>query len=448
MNARIGRAGASGVVAVVVCVLAWVPVVAQEPPGRVRNLSLEEALRLAEESSEQVAITRAGVTRSRGEQKRAKSEYFPQVFGSASYTRTLRSEFQDIDFGGVVVDTAQARRCDTFTANPSLPLAQRVDSLEAMVGCSSGADPFAGIGDLPFGREHQYNVGVSVSQTVFSGGRVQSQNRIARVGRETAETELQSSRAQLALDVTQAYYDAVLSDRLLAIAEQTLAQADTTLAQVRLAFNVGNQAEFEVLRAKVTFDNQRPVVIQRESDRTLAYIRLEQLLDLPLDAPLALTSELEGDGFVPVSNVAAALDLPLDTTTMRRAPVRQAADAVRIQEQSLKIAKSQRLPNISLNTTYGRVAYPVDVISDFGTLRSNWTVAASLQVPIFTGGRISGDEMVARANLDEARARLELTEELAALDTRTALEQLEAAEATWQASQGTIEQAAKAYSIA
>jgi outer membrane protein TolC len=87
-------------------------------------------------------------------------------------------------------------------------------------------------------------------------------------------------------------------------------------------------------------------------------------------------------------------------------------------------------------------------LPEWNSFRSNWTVSAGIQVPIFTGGRLKGDAMVAEANLQDARARLQQTRELAALDTRTAVERLRASEAAWQASAGTVEQATRAYAIA
>ena len=75
-------------------------------------------------------------------------------------------------------------------------------------------------------------------------------------------------------------------------------------------------------------------------------------------------------------------------------------------------------------------------------------MTAQLQVPLFTGGRITGDEMVARANLIEARENYQQVKELAALDARSALAELEQAVSAWAASQGTAEQAARAYRIA
>jgi outer membrane protein len=55
---------------------------------------------------------------------------------------------------------------------------------------------------------------------------------------------------------------------------------------------------------------------------------------------------------------------------------------------------------------------------------------------------------VAEADLLESRARLRQTQDAARLDTRTALERLESARAQYQASAGTVEQAARAYQIA
>ena len=55
-----------------------------------RPLSLEEAIRLATPASEAVGIARAGVDRARGPQAQARSEQFPQLTGSASYTKLER----------------------------------------------------------------------------------------------------------------------------------------------------------------------------------------------------------------------------------------------------------------------------------------------------------------------------------------------------------------------
>lgn len=432
------------------CSLLLFLAVAQTASGQerqLRALTLSQALELAEKRSESIGIARAGLARAAGDRRRARSAYFPQLSGSASYQRTLQSQFSALD-AGTDTSTTPALSCDRFVAQPGLPIDQRLDSLENAVECASAADPFGGLRNLPFGRENTYRFGLSFSQTLFSGGRVRGQVQAAGAGVRSAAIGLTSARAQLLLDVTGAYYDASLADRLLTIALATLDQADTTLSQTQLAREVGNLSEFDLLRARVTRDNQRPIVIQRRADRDLAYFRLKSLLDVPLDEPLALTTELGDTALTDSAPLETLARTSGDTGAAARAPVRQAAEAVEAQRGLLRVARGQRLPQVALTSQYAQLGYP-EKVSPFGArFVDDWVVSLGLQLPIFTGGRIGGEEDVARANLSEAELRLQQTHELAEVDTRNAATQLEAADAAWQASAGTVEQAARAYQIA
>jgi outer membrane protein TolC len=420
---------------------------AQTPAPVARPLSLVEALDIAEGQSEAVGIARQEVARAEGERRRARSAYFPQLTGTASYQRTLRSQFSALQS-----DTSTGpppEDCPSFSPRPGLTVDQRLDSLEAAVSCASNADPFAGLGgDLPFGRENTYRFGLSFSQSLFTGGRVSGQAAAAGAGVRSASVGLTSARAQLLLDVTQAYYDAALGDRLVTIALATLEQTDTTLSQTQLARNVGNQSEFDLLRARVTRDNQRPVVIQRQAARDLAYDRLRQILNLPLSQTLALTTQLGDTALVQPARLAELVQTPADTSSEARAPVRQASEAVRAQEGLLRVARAQQWPQLTLSSDYAEFGYPNDVSPVGTSYLSDWAVTLGVQLPLFTGGRIRGDREVARANLEQAKLRLQQTRELAQVDARSAQLQLASAEAAWQASSGTEEQATRAYQIA
>jgi len=410
-----------------------------------RRMSLDDALNLAESRSEDIAIAQAGVERARGQEVKAHSGYWPQITGSLSYTRTLKSIFQGLGSD----TTGSPPSCASFHPNPSAPLDQRVALLEQALGCApSSGNLFSDFSSVGFGSANQYTLGLQFTQSLFSGGRVGAQVRQAGAQRETAEISLTAARAQLILQVTQAYYDAALSDRLLEIAVATLAQADTTLAQTRVAKNVGNQPEFDLLRAQVTRDNQVPVVIQRRSNRDLAYLRLKQALDLPLDEQVVLTTTLGDTGSAVSSRLAALLASSPDTISSQRAPVREADQAVAADRAALTVAKAQRIPTLTLSSQFGREAFPNSGFPDWSQFRSNWTVTGGIQVPLFTGGSIHGDELVAEANLRESQARQRQTRQLAALDTRDAVSQLEASQAQFAASEGTVEQAVKAYQIA
>jgi len=87
-------------------------------------------------------------------------------------------------------------------------------------------------------------------------------------------------------------------------------------------------------------------------------------------------------------------------------------------------------------------------VPSWSSFLTNWSVAVGLTMPIFTGGRIKGDKLVASADLDQARLLLRQTAESAELDARSSSRQLRTATEALRASEGTAEQADRAYRIA
>jgi outer membrane protein TolC len=430
-----------------------------------RALSLDEALRMAESQSEAVHIAQAGVLRAHGSQMQAFSQYLPQLNGTVNYTRTLASQFSALQSapapappaGTPPVPPTDTMRfftpCTRYLAPAGAGEIERVLGLENFARCSSSGGTGIDFTKVGFGAANQYNLGLSGSMTLFSGGRVSAQNRAANAGRRTADIELAAQRAQLSLDVTEAYTDAVLADRLVAIAESSLAQTESVLQQTRLAREVGNQSEFELLRAQVTRDNQVPAVLQRRTNRDLAYLRIKQILNLPAREPLTLSTQLADENDLLAASRTTGVPSVLsaaeaDTSANDRAPVRQLMESLVAQEAQLRVARSEAFPTLTVSSSYGRLAFPTGAVPSWSNFLTNWTVTVGASMPLFTGGRIRGSEMVAEASLREARERVQQVRELAALDAEQTVAQLDQAEAALKASVGTAAQAAKAYTIA
>jgi len=196
-------------------------------------------------------------------------------------------------------------------------------------------------------------------------------------------------------------------------------------------------------------DNQRPTVIRARANREAAYLRLRQLLGLPADAPLQLDVDLEAADLAAPAPFAAALDVVQQATTAAfRTAIEQAQLAVRIRELGLAIVDSAKKPNVNFVSSYGITNYPNRIYPDFGSLRNNWTLGAQVTMPVFKGFLIEAERRGAKADLTEAEARLKQAKELAELQRATALQDLEAARAAWEATAGTITQATRAYEIA
>ena len=93
------RAAVAGLLVVIGSALVPLVLHAQQPVAAPTAISLADALRLAERVSHTVRTSEAGVLRSRGQQFQARSQYLPQVNGSASYQRIIESQFQAISKG-------------------------------------------------------------------------------------------------------------------------------------------------------------------------------------------------------------------------------------------------------------------------------------------------------------------------------------------------------------
>jgi len=407
-----------------------------------RELSLDEALALATDSDERVTVARAGVERANANVRRTESQGLPQVDGSVVYTRTLTSQFEGIAGGG---DDEEAPplppECSgPFNPDPNLPLDERVALLERRLACPA-ASPFGGLdfSQLGFGAPNTWNIGLSFNWLLWSGGRIAAQVRAAEALRDIARSNIGSSEAQVRLDVTEAYFDAQLASELVDISEKSLANSEETLRLTQLRADAGAQADFDVLQARVARDNQRPLLIRRRSQAELAMERLRTLLDLPSNEGLILTT--------PVS-AAASRDVDTDLAVTERVAVQQASERVTAARAGIDAARAQRYPTVAATSQYGLVAYSESVFPKPDAFRDNWTVGAALQIPLYTGGRINAEIDSAKADLLEAEAQLEQSIEAATLDTASALAELAAARATWEATNGTVEQAERAYAIA
>jgi outer membrane protein TolC len=349
----------------------------------------------------------------RGNALEARSFRKPRLNAYTSYDRTLKSEFEG--FGG-------------FASDSTAP----ADSESA---------------EVPFGSAHTYRAGLAASYMVFSGGRGLAQSRAAASTRRAAEIGFTSARAQLRLDVAEAYYNAMLSDRLLRIAEWTFEQADSTYNRAALVSAAGRAPEFDVVRAKASRDRQRPIVIQRQAEHDVALLRLRHLLHLTPTADLVLPTDILASAPT-ADGLQEQLDVTLRGRGIDRSAVREAAESVVRGEQMVAASEAGHLPTVTLTSTYERVAYPLDGNPSWSKARANWTVGGRIDLPVLSGGHQNGSDAMAHAELDAARARLRLTQQLAELDTRSSIARLAAAEAALSATDATVAEAQKAYDIA
>ncbi len=419
---------------------------AQSSTPAARPLTLEDAFRLAEPSSDDVRIAQNAVTRAKGQYLQTRASVLPQLTASANYSHTIQNQFAAI-----------TKRF----AQPVDPNAPRDTTTQA-------TNPIA----LLFGSPNSITLGLQASQPLYLDGRFQLANRVAKANEDVYRYGLRTAKAKLRYDIASAYFDAVIAEKFLQIAESSLVQTERTLRQTTLQRQVGTVAEYDLLRSRVAVDAQRPLLIQAQQNRDIATLQLKQLLNLPLTEALMLATPIQDADMQKALDVArmdndarpsagsglstnGAMTMPKlnprDTSPDSRSAVQQAQALLEVQKGALRQAQLAQVPVLNLTTNYQRFAYPTNsdiiprTLADFYPA---WTVGLGFTVPIWTSGRISGDKMVARANVADAEARVHQGQRAASLDVQLALKSLEQSEANWLASIGTEEQADKALRIA
>lgn len=420
------------------------PAGAQQQTGEAVRLSLDAALERTLSESEEVRLARTRLDAADARADAAWSAALPQINTQLAYTKALRSVFSDAGGGVAIPDSLR------FDPDPTAPIEQRVAYLEDRTPTAAVAALGGLFNDLPFGNENTWVAGLSVSQPVFAGGRIQSQIEAARHAEDAARYGYEDAAADVVLQVRRAYYDAALAGATQEIVEASVELAREHLSDVRLRESAGRASELEVLRAEVELENLVPQSVQAGNARELALLNLKRLVNLPADAELELTTELvaaDAPGGLAVGPLP-----PLERVADEiagRASLRAARSQVAIAEEQVDIARSAYLPSVSLNANLTRQAFPT---GDFGIpgggdWRDDWSVGFAVSWPLFQGLRRSAQLDEAEAQREQAELQFAQLRESVALEYEQALGEMERSRALIAAAERTVEQAERVYAL-
>jgi outer membrane protein len=389
---------------------------AQASPDTVR-LDLGEAVSRALSQGEEAALAREQLTRADAQIRQARAGGLPQISGSLTYDRTLRSVF-DISGGA-----------------PTDPPPEDPPPIDF-------GDLF---GDLPFGQPNTWIASLQLGQALYSGGRVGAARRVAQLGRSAMERNVAEVEASVAREVREGYFQALLAEAMVAIAAESHALATEQLRVVESFFRQGTVSEFEVLQARVERDNLEPQIVAARNARELAAANLKRLVNLPQDQPMELVTPLMAEvrDIDRASVLAAALSRPA---------LRAAADQVLIQESLIRIARADRMPTVSAFGNFSWQAFPEGLVPSGipggSQWREDWGLGFQVSVPIFDGFRTSGSIQEARSNARQAGLQESQLREAVRMEVASALAAFDAARAQIEARRATVAQAARGFELA
>jgi len=292
-------------------------------------------------------------------------------------------------------------------------------------------------------RQFSRTTDVTLSQPLYTWGKIGAAIRAAEVGLKTADEQLRLYRQAAYRDVTTAFYDILLTRELFQLAGENLAQKKRHQDETRRRFAIGVATDYDVLAADVAVENARPEVIRSENSIRTARERLRFLLAIEgedLDVSGALGS---------VPEQATTYQAALESARKHRPELSDARLRIGIYDELITIAAADNKPRLDLKGSAGW--HWLDVNSAGAGLNDNgpaWNVGVFLTFPFFDGLKTSGRVMQARSDLRTRQIEESRLQDAVALEIRDAGNAVREASEIVQALSGTVRQAERLVQMA
>lgn len=305
----------------------------------------------------------------------------------------------------------------------------------------SRTDPTTSAGEV----YDSYSSRVSLSQNLYDFGKTATQVKIQEFNRDSTRSELEYIRTQVSFGVKQAYFELLRAGRNRDVSREMVGQFQQHLDQASAFFEVGTKPKFDVTKAEVDLSNAKLNLIKAENAFRLARVALNSTMGLP-EAPDYDVADQLSSRLVEVD-----LDETIRKAYDRRSDLKAIAEMRRSLEQSIELARKSDYPTIAGNAGYGwgGGSFPLDqgwsfgaevsvpLFSGFSTKYKVAEAQANLDVltanEAFLRQTIDQDVRQAWLNLREAAERGVAAE----LIVRQAMENLELANGRYAAGVGS-----------
>lgn len=351
-----------------------------EAVGEQRVLTLTEAIDVALANNSDVKRSLLSLQTADEQVRTAWSEVLPDISASATYTRNLE----------IPVNFVPARFFD-----PEAPAGELVP--------------------LQFGTDNNWQGGVSVEQTIFSGEAFVGIGS-SKVYKAVQSENLRATAQQIVTQTRMAYYNVLVAEEQLRLQTATVERLEKNLKENESRQRAGLIDEYDVLQVRVQLGNQRPQLTQAKYGVDEAYRELAVVLGIPIELEFTVQGDLNK---FDITNQQAADKINetlkkvdkmtpyqyerqpaiVDKATDLRGDLRVLEKQNELKIQEIKAIKSRFLPTISavynLDWTASQAGNPVFFGREDTRARSQ-TLGFTLSLPIFQGFERSANLSIAQ----------------------------------------------------
>ena len=230
---------------------------------------------------------------------------------------------------------------------------------------------------------------------------------------EQSDAVYAAAQQDLIIRVSQAYFDVLLAQYNVTLAQAQKEAIGEQLAQAKRTFEVGTTTITDTHEAQARFDLTTAQEIAAQND-----------LEISQNAFFQIIGRLPGElvavrGEVPlVSPEPSSMDAWVEKALQKNAEVKIARAALEIASEEVKKARGGHLPTVDLVASYSENGVGGGTAG--GSDQTSRVIGVQLSLPIFQGGATNSKVRQAVANQERARQDLEVTQRRIAQTARQA----------------------------
>ena len=201
-----------------------------------------------------------------------------------------------------------------------------------------------------------------VAQVVYVGGAIRSGIRMAELGKEMAELDVEKNRQEVRFLLTGYYLDLCKLENQIEVVRQNIALTQKEIEQMKARREEGTVLQNDITRYELQLQSLELTLTKLTDATTIINHQLVTTLHLP-EQTVITPDKHELDTDINALSAIASQETWQQTATDNNLGIRQATVATSLAEQKVKQAKAKSLPSIAVvaeNQLYG--PYTQDLI--------------------------------------------------------------------------------------
>ncbi len=256
--------------------------------------------------------------------------------------------------------------------------------------------------DVVINPDDEYNFVTSFTQPIFTGFALINQYKIASLGLNVAEISEKLTRQDVILDAKNAYFSILKSQKLMAVAEDTVKQVTAQKEVAENMYQVGMSPLNDLLQSQVQLANDKQRFITAQNNLEISKSQFNTLLRRPVNAAVAIVDILD---YTPWE---FDIDYCLTQANQNRLELEVADLEVQIAQKDYELSKRDYFPSIDLTGTWTRRGTEWDVDGGEGISdKKFWDIRATANWNFWEWGRTRYGVREKLSRLSQANYRKE-----------------------------------------